>query len=210
MKPTSSSWRVVGRDGAVFAAVVVLLGVIFAYRTALADRDDRLVATSEQLLRLQVVDRLVGLAIPPLHVTGSDGGQVEFGTLASGGGMWILAPEDCAGCLDEIGSWNVANLVDGTKVSLVLTGTSLQEGRRLAASAGVRIPFAVDEDDVVRRALGLPLPSTYLAVANDGTIVVADTGSGKMRCRSGFPSRLKYITGKALAAAPATTKGPSK
>lgn len=194
MKPTSSSWRVGGRDGAVFAAVVVLLGVIFAYRTALADRDDR----------------LVGLAIPPLHVTGSDGGQVEFGTLASGGGMWILAPEDCAGCLDEIGSWNVANLVDGTKVSLVLTGTSLQEGRRLAASAGVRIPFAVDEDDVVRRALGLPLPSTYLAVANDGTIVVADTGSGKMRCRSGFPSRLKYITGKALAAAPATTKGPSK
>ena len=63
MKPTSSSWRVVGRDGAVFVAVVVLLGVIFAYRTALADRDDRLVATSEQLLRLQVVDRLVGLAV---------------------------------------------------------------------------------------------------------------------------------------------------
>lgn len=210
MKPTSASWRVAGRDCAVFLTVVVLLGVIFAYRAALEDRDDRLVANGEPLLRLQVVDRLIGLALPPLQVIGADGVQVEVGTLVSGGGAWILAPEDCTGCLDEIDSWNLASVVDEAKVSLILTGVSLEEGRRLASRAGVRVPFAVDEDNVMRRVLGLPLPSTYLAVASDRTIVMADAGSEKMSCRSGFPSRLKYITDMVLAEAPSTTKGSSK
>lgn len=195
MKPKQIPWRTAVRDVLVALTVVVLLGVIFAYRAALQDRDDRLVTTSDPLLRLQTVDRLVGLALPPLYVTGSDGSPVEFGTLASGGGTWLLAPQECAGCLDDIGAWNQASAIDGANASLVLTGVSLEEGRRLASLAGVRIPFAVDENDVLRRALGLPLPSTYLAVASDRTIVMADTGSETMRCRSGFPSRLKYIDG---------------
>lgn len=104
MKPKQIPWRTAVRDVLVALTVVVLLGVIFTYRAALQDRDDRLVATSDPLLRLQTVDRLVGLALPPLYVTGSDGSPVEFGTLASGGGTWLLAPQECAGCLDDIGA----------------------------------------------------------------------------------------------------------
>lgn len=198
------------RDGLVVVTVVFLLGVVFAYRASLQDRDHRLVAASDHLLRLQVVDRLVGLALPPLYLTASDGESVEFGAMATDGGSWVLAPEECAGCLDDIGGWNQASAHHGTNVSLILTGVSLEEGRRLVSLAGVRIPWAVDEDNVIRRTLGLPMPSTHLAVAGDRTIVMADTGSETLRCRSGFPSLVKYVAGKSLAVtSPTNAKGGS-
>ena len=201
MKSTRRTvWRTVVRDGAVLLTVVALLGVIFAHRSALRDRDERLAGTTDKLLRLVVVDRLVGVQLPPVNVTGSDGSSVEFGEAVRGGGAWVLAPRECTGCLDDVDEWNVAGLVDERRVLLVLTGVSLEEGRRLAALAGVRIPFAVDEGSALRRVLGLSLPSTHLAVAEDRTVVTADAGSESMRCRAGFPSRLNYIDRSAVSA----------
>lgn len=201
MKPAKrASRRTVIRDGAVLVTVLALLSVIFVYRSSLQDRDDRIDATTDKLLRLQVVDRLIGVELPPVNLTGSDGGSVDFGEAVRGGGAWVLAPTECAGCLDAVDEWNVAGLLGDTRVLLVLTGVSLEEGRRLASLAGVRIPFAVDEGSAIRRVLGLPLPSTHLAVSADRTVVMADTGSESMRCRSGFASRLKYMDRRAASA----------
>lgn len=112
MIPTKRTyWRTVTRDGAAFLTIAVLMGVIFAHRSALQDRDDRLAATTDKLVRLQVVDRLIGVELPPIKLKGIDGGSVDFGEAVKGGGAWVLAPKECAGCLDAIGEWNFAGLL---------------------------------------------------------------------------------------------------
>ena len=188
-------WPILLRELPGIAAVVVLLVALFAHRSALQDRDEWIDAANDHLARLSIMDRLIGTLLPDAYVADSTGTHVDLGELAKGGGVWILAPDECAGCLEDVGEWNIASLTGGTQLTIVFTGVSVEKGRHLASIAGVRFPFAVDEHGVLRQTLGLSLASTHLAVATDGTVVMVDAGSEEMRCRPGFPSRLKYMDG---------------
>ena len=190
---TAAQWRAALRELPAVAAVSVLLVAVFAYRSALQDRNERISAANDHLVRLATIDRLTGARLPEIDLAAADGTAVSFAELARRRAVWILAPDECAGCLEDVAEWNLAGSAGGTKLSIVFTGVSLQRARHLASVGGVRIPFAVDENSVTRRSLGLALPSTYLAVAADGTVVMADAGTEEMRCRPGFPSRIKYM-----------------
>jgi len=185
--------RALLREAPAVLAVVALLAVVFSYRSELQNRDDWISSANDHLLRLRVIDQVTGAHLPDMHVTTGDGTVADFRDLAQDGGVWILAPEECVACMEDVGEWNFARLVNGANVLLLFSGVGLAEARRLASVGEVRFPFAVDESGILRQTIGLALPSTYLAVAPDGTVVMADAGTEEMRCRPGFPSRLDYM-----------------
>lgn len=185
--------RALLREAPAVLAVVALLMAVFSYRSELQSRDDWISSANDHLLRLRVMDQVTGAPLPDIHVTTSNGTVADFRDLAQDGGVWILAPEECVACMEDVGEWNLASLVRGTNVLLLFSGVGLDEARRLASVGEVRFPFAVDESGTLRQALGLALPSTYLAIAPNGTVVMADAGTEEMRCRPGFPSRLDYM-----------------
>jgi len=181
-------WRVLYVTAIV--ALVVALGRERASSQSIARNWD---AYQEQLRRIRSIDELTGKQLPAaLTVSDLDGRQRSLGEIGAWRAVWVLDPENCASCLDQVSRWNSAVEVLETVPALVLVGVEPVRARAMRESLGIRLAVYT-ADESFRVSAGFRMPSTYLYLDGHRVILLADAHSSHTSCEWSFPVQVATI-----------------
>ncbi|MEE8192807.1 MAG: hypothetical protein V3T74_08690 [Gemmatimonadales bacterium] len=195
MRPAADRWYALLSLLAVASLAIALHG----HRRALAGYQARAERIGPQLVRLEMIDRLIGVRLPDLPLTDPAGGHRSLAAAGRARIVWFVQVDECAGCLEaSLKEWHALLTRSPLDGVVVLSGVDRRRGARIARRAGVRSAVLLDTASGAATALGLRAPSVTVVSDAGGLIVLADarfSGAARGGCGPGFLDRVAAIYG---------------
>jgi hypothetical protein len=176
-----------GGDVLALLAIAALIAANVSQAKQLAQQ--RRVATSlrEEVEIHRLSDRLVSRRLADGELSNLDGDEVMIKDGLGGRAVWVVAPRECPGCLNQLGSMRHAR---GDHV-IVLSEVSLPEARQLARQAEISGTVLVDSLGILNSGLALTAPSVHLLLAGDLQVVLAEARAAHTPCQWDFLEQIR-------------------
>lgn len=191
-------------------ALAAALGVgLYSLSGSLERANQRVVELSPLAERTAVRDRLIGTELVDLWFPGPEGrGQVAA---AQGGRtlLWLVDPRECANCLADLSRWR--DLARGPmSVTTVLVGVGPDEAARIRRQVDLPGRVALDPDGDRAATLGVSedLPSLYLVLDGEGTVLMTEARRSATSCDWSFSGQVAALTGRPRGAVRRGDAGP--